>query len=170
MASIITRLLLFLSSYFPLSLIFFILFIAKHRWVSLSILLVGLISVGGMAAYLQQVNRIAPIQVKVVGIKRCDAEAISYIVSYVIPFLAAPFSRWEQGIALSIFFLVLGVLYINSNMIHINPMLNLIGYHIYETTLDDSSVYSLITRRRIKRGEVLRVNTVAENIYLEKIV
>ena len=168
MASIITRLLLFISSYFPLSLIFFILFVAKHCWVSLSILLVGVIGLFGMVIYLQTANGIAPIQVKVVGVQRCDGEAISYIVSYVIPFLAIPFNGWQQGIALSIFFLVTGILYINSNMIHINPMLNLIGYHVYEITLEDSGVYSLIARRRIKRGEVLRIITLAEHIFLEK--
>jgi len=168
MASIITRLLLFFSSYFPLSLIFFFLFVEKHRQASLIILLVGVIGLCGMAAYLQRVNRVAPIQVKVLGVQRCDGEAISYIVSYVIPFLAVPFNGWEQGIALSIFFLVIGVLYINSNMIHVNPMLNLIGYHVYEITLEDGGIYSLITRHRIRRGEVLRVNAVAENIFLEK--
>lgn len=147
---------------------FFFLFLGKHRRVASAILLVGLISLCGMLAYLLKANEIAPIQVKVVGLQRCDGEAISYIVSYIIPFLAVPFNGWEQGIALLIFFLVVCFLYVNSNMIHINPTLNLIGYHIYEITLEDGGIHSLITRRRIKRGAILRVNTVAENVYLEK--
>lgn len=171
MASIITRLLLFLSSYFPLSLIFFFLFAAKHRWASLIILLVGVIGFSGMVVYLQKANTIAPLPVKVVGVQRCDGEAISYIVSYIIPFLAVPFSSWEQGIALSIFFLVIGFLYVNSNLIHINPMLNLIGYHVYEITLEDGGVCFVITRRRrIKRGDILLINIIAEHILLEKIL
>jgi len=37
-------------------------------------------------------------------------------------------------------------------MIHINPMLNLGRYHIYEVTLDDETVHALISKRRISRG------------------
>jgi hypothetical protein len=93
---------------------------------------------------------------------------MSYIVTYIIPFLAVPFNGWEQGIALLIFFLVLCILYVNSNMVHINPMLNLAGYRLYEITLDDGAVHSLITRRRIVRGESLSVIKLGEDILMEK--
>lgn len=121
-----------------------------------------------MVVYFRVANRIAPIQVKVVGIQRRDGEAMSYIVSYIIPFLAIPFSNWEQGVALSIFFVVLGILYVNSNMIHINPMLNLAGYHLYEITLEDGGIHCLITRHRITRGEQLDVIKAGTDILLEK--
>lgn len=168
MASKSARVLLFLSSYFPLAAIFFILFIGKQRWVAISTLSIGLLGLVGMAWYLRRVQRIGPIQVKIKDIQRRDAEAMSYIVSYLIPFLAVPFNGWEQGFALAIFFLVLGVLYVNSNMIHINPMLNLAGYHLYEITLEDGAVHSLLTRRRILRGEKLSVIKAGEDILLEK--
>lgn len=53
-------------------------------------------------------------------------------------------------------------------MIHINPMLNLIGYHIYEITLENGTVNSLIAHRLIKRGEGLLIIQVSETIALEK--
>src|SRR5437879_2353271 len=121
MANIAVRFLLFLSSYFPLALIFFVLFVGSHRWLAILILSVGAVGLVGMNAYLRVAQHLAPIQIRVAGLQRLDAEAMSYIVTYVIPFLAIPFSDWEQGLALSIFFVVLGILYVNSNMIHINP-------------------------------------------------
>jgi hypothetical protein len=168
MASKLARFLLFLSSYFPLAAIFFILFVQKQRCVAVTILSIGLLGLVGLAWYLRVVQRIGPFQVTVKDIQRRDAEAMSYIVSYLIPFIAVPFNGWEQGFALSIFFVVLGVLYVNSNMIHINPMLNLAGYHLYEITLADDAVHSLITRRRIVRGEKLSVIKAGEDILVEK--
>lgn len=168
MANIGTRFLLFISSYFPLALIFFFLFIQRQPWVAIFVLIVGLGGLIGMMSYLRVTNLIAPMQVKIVALQRRDAEAMSYIVSYVIPFLAAPFSGWEQGVALTIFFIVLGVLYVNSNMIHINPMLNLCGYHLYEITLEDGGVHSLIARNRVVRGQLLSVVKAGEDILLEK--
>src|SRR2546428_390585 len=41
MANIAVRFLLFLSSYFPLALIFFVLFVGRHRWLAILILSVG---------------------------------------------------------------------------------------------------------------------------------
>lgn len=53
-------------------------------------------------------------------------------------------------------------------MIHINPMLNLEGYHLYEVTLGDGAIHSLITRRKIKKGERLSVIKLGADILLEK--
>jgi hypothetical protein len=169
MPSIATRLLLFLSSYFPLALIFFVLFIGSHRDAAIATLSLGVIGLFGMYLYLRMASRLAPIQVKVVALQRLDAEAMSYIVTYVIPFVAIPFGAWQQGVALVIFFVVLGILYVNSNMIHINPMLNLAGYHLFEVSLDDGSTRALITRRRrINRDAVLAVVKLGDDILLDK--
>jgi hypothetical protein len=168
MPSPLIRFLLFLSSYFPLALIFFLLFVSARPWLGATILSVGTIGLIGMAIFLRYAQRIAAFKVNVTGIQRRDGDAMSYIVSYVIPFLSLPFSGWEQGIALSIFFVVLSILYVNSNMIHINPMLNLAGYHLYEVTLEDGGIHSLISKRRVARGQPLSVIKIGEDILLEK--
>jgi len=168
MPSILMRLLLFVSSYFPLSVIFFVLLLSNHPVTAILILSFGTIGLIGLAVYLRFVGRLGAIRVKIKDFKSRDAESMSYIVSYVIPFLAIPFSSVGQGIALSIFFVVLAILYVNSNMIHINPMLNLGHYHIYEVTLEDETVHALITKRRIVRGESLSTIKVGEDILLEK--
>jgi hypothetical protein len=169
MPSLLTRLLLFVSSYFPLAAIFFVLFFNKHTVAAISVLSVGTLGLIGLAIYLRVINRFGPISVRVKDVQRRDAESMSYIVSYVIPFLAVPFNGLEQGIALSIFFVVLAILYVNSNMIHINPMLNLGRYHIYEVTLEDETVHALISsKRRITRGQTLSAIKVGEDILLEK--
>jgi hypothetical protein len=168
MPSILARLLLFVSSYFPLAAIFFVLFLKNHPLSAIVVLSVGTLGLIGLAIYLRIVNRLSAISVKVKDIQRRDAESMSYIVSYVIPFLAVPFNGFEQGVALGMFFAVLAILYVNSNMIHINPMLNLGRYHIYEVTLEDDTTHALISKRRIRRGETLSTIKVGEDILLEK--
>jgi hypothetical protein len=168
MPSILARLLLFVSSYFPLAAIFFVLFLKNHPLSAIAVLSIGTLGLIGLAIYLRVVNRLSAISVKIKDVQRRDAESMSYIVSYVIPFLAVPFNGFEQGIALGIFFVVLAILYVNSNMIHINPMLNLGRYHIYEVTLEDDTTHALISKRRIRRGETLSTIKIGEDILLEK--
>lgn len=170
MPSVLVRTMLFLSSYFPLALIFFFLFIQQQPAWAIGILAVGAMGLLIMLLYFFYfAQRFAPIQEKITGLHGRDAEPMSYIASYLIPFIALPFSGWQQVTALLILIVVLGIVYVNSNMIHINPMLNLLGYHLYEITLADSKeTYSLITRRRIGRGETLHLVDIGEGIFLEK--
>ena len=170
MPSVLLRYLLFVSSYFPLALIFFFLFIEQQPlWagIVLAIGLLGLIIM--LVFFLQLAPRLAPIQEKVTGLQGRDTEAMGYIASYLIPFVAIPFGGWQQGVALLIFIVVLSIVYVNSNMIHINPMLNLVGYHLYEITIEHSETpHALVTRRRVVRGETLLLIDVGSGIFLEK--
>jgi hypothetical protein len=119
-----------------------------------------------MLVYLRTAATLNPLSVTVQHLQRRDSEAMSYVVSYLVPFLSIPFSGWQQGISLSIFFLMLAILYINSGMIHINPMLNLIGFKIYEIEDPIGATYAVVSRKRIARGETLSVIKIDDDILL----
>lgn len=168
MPSVVTRLMLFLSSYSPLSLIFFVVLVHEHKYVATGILATGLGGLSWMLLYLQKAQKLGGVQFNIASFQKRDEEAMAYIVSYIIPFLVIPFHGWKEGIALAIFFVVLAVLYVNSNMIHINPMLNIFGYHLYEVTAQDGAVYSLLARRTIRHKETVTVVKLGEDILLER--
>lgn len=172
MPTIFVRCMLFVSSYFPLTVIILILFAAQQplfAWLTFSIGLVGLIVT---FVYISKIApRTAPIQVKITGRQVKDGDVMGYIASYIIPLVTFPLNGWQQITTLLIFIVVLGIVYINSDMIRINPMLNLAGYHLYEISVENGEQsYSLLTRRRIERNEVVRIVDVGSGIYLEKFV
>ncbi len=111
-----------------------------------------------------------PIQVKITGRQEKDGDIMGYVASYIVPFVTFPLNGWQQIPTLLVFISVLGVIYVNSSMIRINPMLSFVGFHLYDITVEnDPDTYSLFTRRRIKRGETVRIVDVGRGIYLEKI-
>ncbi len=170
MPTSLIRGMLFLSSYFPLALIFFFLFVEQHFIWAIVILAIGLSGLIIMILYFFQfAPRLGSIQEKITGLQSRDGEVMGYIASYLIPFVAIPFGGWQQGIALLIFIVVLGIVYVNSNMIHINPMLNLMGYHLYEITVEHSEVpHALITHYRVALGETVHLIDIGDGIFLEK--
>ena len=86
---------LFLSSYFPLALIFFLLFIGKQPIWAIVALAVGLAGLIIMVLYfLRFAPRLGSFQTKVTGMQRRDADVMSYIASYLIPFVAFPLDGW----------------------------------------------------------------------------
>ena len=169
MPSILTRLHLFLSSYFPLSLIYFMMLVPEHKYVATGILMAGTWGLFWMLIYLRKAQTLGSFQVKIAAFHRLDAEAMAYIVTYIIPFLEIPLHGGREGAAIAVFFVVLGILFVYSNMIHVNPMLNLLGYHLYEITTEDGGVHSLLTRRSIRRRETIEVVRIGDDILLEKL-
>ncbi|HFD87403.1 MAG TPA: hypothetical protein ENJ35_06990 [Gammaproteobacteria bacterium] len=92
---------------------------------------------------------------------------MSYIVTYLLPFIALPSGDLASGISLGIFLIVLAILYVNSDMLHINPMLNLAGWHIYEVTLEKGEIFTLIAKVRVRKDMDLKVTQMGDWIYLE---
>ncbi len=170
MPTVLIRCMLFLSSYFPLALIFFVLFVEQQPVWAMIVLIIGLSGFITMALYFFQfAPQLSSIQERITGLQRHDGDVMGYIASYLIPFVAIPFGGWQQGVALLIFVIVLGIVYVNSNMIHINPMLNLLGYHVYEITLEHSETsHSLITHRRITKNEMIHLIDIGDGIFLDK--
>jgi len=61
------------------------------------------------------------------------------------------------------------VLYVRSNMIYINPILNFFGYHLYEVEIEASqSAHYYITRKPPERGREIRFVRLSDDIFLEK--
>lgn len=170
MPSLFVRCMLFFSSYFPLMLIYSILLWRPNFSWAVGILVLGIVSLLVTYLYIYgRKNRGGVSQAKITGVEKRDENVVSYIASYLIPFVTFPLATPEQVASILIFVGVLLILYVNSNMIYINPMLNLVGWHVYEITIetDDVSHY-LIGHQGIRPNRILYFVEISDNVYLEK--
>lgn len=170
MPTIYMRVLLFFSSYFPLFLILGILFARKNWILSLVIVCLGSLALLELWRYLHdRRQRQQHSFTKILDYHRRDSEAMSYIASYVVPFASFSLETIQQALALSVFVIVLLVLYVNSNMIYINPMLNLVGYHLYEIEIEHSNhSHYYLARKRLARGEIIHYVRISDEVLLEQ--
>ncbi|MCB9365895.1 MAG: hypothetical protein H6508_01715 [Calditrichaeota bacterium] len=167
MPNLFTKLILFASSYLPLWIIFAIQLLARQNRIG------AYIAVGfaafcflGLMVFLKIVQGINPLTLKVASIQRRDGEAMSYIVTYLLPFIALPSCEIGDLLSLGIFLVVLAVLYVNSDMIHINPVLNLLGWHVYEIEDDKGHVFTILSKSRLKRGTEIGAIRIGEDMYV----
>jgi hypothetical protein len=168
MANAFARFILFLSSYIPLWAIFAIITLRTMPKVSIGFGVLAVLSLAGTVIFLRIVQRFEGIEMPVGVIRRKDSDTMSYIASYIIPFAATAFDKVEQVVALGIFLVVLCAVYINSSMIHINPLLSLMGYNLYEIEDADGNPYFLTSKRNLRRGDTVKAIDLANNIFLEK--
>ena len=169
--NIFVRCMLFLSSYFPLFVILFVLLGEQQpglAWFSLG---VGLLGLAVTYLYFKTVVfRRSPIKGDITSRHARGSEIMGYIASYIVPFVTFSLSSWRQIVALAIFILILGIVYIFSeDMVRVNPVFNLLGYRLYEVTVEQGKdSFALITRRRIKYGDRVLLIKVDDGIFWEK--
>lgn len=169
MPSVLARATLFLSGYAPLFLIFSIQYFSKYGLWALAPAGLGAIAVVGMIVWIKWLGNTGPVTVPVRAVRRKDAEVIAYIFAYVFPFLGLDLNDNGSTIGLAVFFVVLMVLNVSSNMVHINPMLNLLGYHVYEIDTDTEENHTLITRRsRLARDTDVDAVSIGDEVWMEK--
>lgn len=170
MPSLFVRCMLFFSSYFPLILIFGVFLWRSNFYWAISIFALGVISLLVTFLYMRRRWKKGGVsQARITEIEKRDENVLSYIASYLVPFVTFPLATPEQVIGLVVFITILLIVYINSNMIYINPMLNLVGYHLYEITIEsDEMPHYLLARQLIKPKQTLYFVEISNNIYLEK--
>jgi hypothetical protein len=169
MPTIQMRVLLFFSSYFPLFLIIGILLFSKSWIATVVIVLLDVFFVCTLWLYLRACKRTNQHSfIKLCAYRQRDSEAMSYIASYVVPFASFSLDAIPQVLALAIFILMLLLLYVNSNMIYVNPLLNLMGYHLYEIEVEHGThSFYYLARKRLARGEIIHYVSISNDVLLE---
>lgn len=98
-------------------------------------------------------------------------ELMNYIVTYVIPFLNFDISKWQDIGSLLILLLLVGVIYIESNLVYINPMLSLYGYRILEIEVSthnqpNQTIIVISNGKKFGTGTEVKLVHLTEDIYV----
>lgn len=177
----IFKTLLFISSYFPLYIILLLTIIPFNdlKWASLvdtkqeiimyCILLLLIVISFIPLVFIYNCERNASIKAEKVTQK--NSETLSYLVTYIVPILAIDLEKTQTLITNALLFVLIGFLYIKSNLLHINILFLIFGWNIYE----DTSGRLIISRENpdyFKREELaentINVRSIGSKIYLHK--
>lgn len=164
---------LFLSSYLPLFLI-----LAIKNWYNLALNIVLLFVIGYSLIWfiiIRLVNKSTTESYTVVKVESKTKDALSYLIPYIISFIAFDIDKMQDIISLIILLLILFVVSINSEIIYVNPILYFIKYDIYDIEackpyIDcEKSIIKivLIAKSKIKKGSTIDVRNVDGNVMLE---
>lgn len=88
MPNVPTRLILFLSSYAPLFLIIAMRGWSDSRYLAVGLAIVAVLSILMLFVFLRVAQKLAADRVKIDSVASRDGDAMSYIVTYLLPFLA----------------------------------------------------------------------------------
>ncbi|MGE7843796.1 hypothetical protein ACQKNX_23815 [Lysinibacillus sp. NPDC093712] len=104
-------------------------------------------------------------------VSRKNEEILSYLVTYIVPLLAIDITEKSTLVTNGILFMLIGYLYVKSNLIHVNITFLLFGWNTYEDELGRVIISKenpdYFNRIKIS-GNNLHVRKLANNIYLHR--
>ncbi len=181
--TLFAKLILFLTSYIPLGMIFIIIDFNKfskpffhNPFFSFSLMIFIALLIIFLIIFLKYFKKkSSQIEIfQVINVNNMDGEILAYIFTYILPFLGFPS---EKIIPIAIFLLIIiGILYIKSEMIGINPILSLIGYHIIKIEIikngwNKSKDIVLISKEdyfQVKHSENISTVQIEKSLYFLK--
>ena len=120
---------------------------AASRSYALSAVLVAVLLVGvcvGLLALAKRELQTDP--VTITKAVRMDKEALGFLVAYALPVVA---SKDPTNLAaLAVFMLMVGLVLVQLQILHVNPLLGMLGFHFYQVELENSDTALVITRSR----------------------
>jgi hypothetical protein len=104
--------------------------------------------------------------IEAIKVKNINSEYLAFLTTYIIPLVLVDFSSKRQITILVFILLVVGVIYVKTNMFYSNPTLALLGYRIYEVETNvDGICGTFISLDEIEDGQTVRYIRLDKNVF-----
>ena len=168
----LVKLRLFASSYAPLFAIAAIRL--EGRVLRLTLLLIALASAYSAVRLVRVSAGITKRSIKIVEVRDQGAEVAAYVGTYLLPFLMVSQPTSSDLLAYGCFVAVVGVVYVRSSLVAINPLLYLLNYRLYSAAIEqvrETKVVRrpvlLITKAARREDGAVSVTDLADGVLLE---
>jgi len=111
-----------------------------------------------------------PFEIK--KIEGINYEHLTFLATYVVPLISFDFGSGRQMIVLTLLLIVMGVIYVKTDLFYANPSLALLGFHIYRADGDFKNGgregIILICRGKLTKGQKVSYIKLDDRIYYAK--
>jgi hypothetical protein len=158
------RWLLFASSYCPLFLLASIR--SQDDQLRRGLGIAALLAAASLLIVVVAARRIQPRQRTVVAREDRGPDVAGYLATYLLPLLAAPDPSGHDLIAYGGYILLVGLVYVRSSMVAINPLAYLIGYRLTEVSTAAGDRQMLLSRQVPPTGHTILVRRVLPGLLI----
>ncbi|MCE2530085.1 MAG: hypothetical protein J4G11_09475 [Acidimicrobiia bacterium] len=163
------RVRLFLSSYVPLFFVGAVRFDDSRLRVFLGFLVIaGIWSL--VSLILVSTRRVHPREATSTRVRDLSSEVAAYVATYLLPLMTVPNPSPRDLIAYALVLSVFGVVFVNSDLVGVNPLLSLCGYSVFRVSgvrklaTGEEADTIVISRDRIVAGSTLELADLATGV------
>lgn len=178
--------LIFLSAYSPLSIIFaiqdfdewvqplpdypWIVFPAvEHPWIVRTTIVVSIMSCVLLFVCMRGIKN-SDRPVTILNVSNRSGELINYSIPYMISFFVTDLGDKQLALSFLFFMLIMYFLTLKTHNIFVNPILALLGYNLYDVTFVRDGIecesFFLVKKPRLNPGQSCQIEELSEQLYL----
>lgn len=147
----------FLKNWFPF-LCFFLFLVSMFFWFEFKFKLKGSTSIPFKVSKSENVN----------------FEHLTFLSTYIIPLISFNFDNDKFKILFSMLVVVIGYIYVRTNLFYANPSLAIMGYSIYKVDAvfrdEVKENIILLTSNKIKKDSIVTYIELGENVYFGRVI
>ena len=171
--NLMLRIVMFISSYFPLYVIVIVLYFSKILKgilefniliIGVALFMVALILISFMSVCMLKNGKGSREKV-IKDLENPDDTVLSYIMTYIIPLIANGDNSKEVYIVNILLFILIGYIYLRLNLIYLNPLWAMFGYIIYRDA-DKEIVITDISREVLRHKERIKGYYISNDIFI----
>ena len=121
----------------------------------------------GLSITFYVLNKISGDFKKATKIKPASIINFEYFLAYIIPFVAIDIDSMRQLLAYGILFVFIGLLYIRTELIYVNPTLSMLGYNLFKIEADNENIV-LITKNSYQQALSNPIVPIGNDLYYER--
>ena len=93
-------------------------------------------------------------------------EVAGYLATYLLPFVTVAEPGVRDVIAYALFLMIVGVIFVRSSLVQINPTLYLFGWRLFAIEIGDGWSGYVLARMPIRRGERVQVVRMTDRLFI----
>jgi hypothetical protein len=167
---------LFLSSYSPAFLILAVRSLHRSTALFAGSLAIAVVSAGAFLLFVWLARQGGPFRAVVEDVEPRDGDLAAYVATYLLPFVVVFGATAQDVVALALFLFFIGLLWVNSRMVYLNPLLAMARYHVYVVRLRPLGVttaesvprsFLLSHARDLRVGDEVRPDRIASGVLID---
>jgi hypothetical protein len=168
---------LFFSSYMPLFLLIALRSINHSKSIAIGSGILTVFGAAGVLLFFYAARRKTAGDYRLLEVENRDADVAAYGATYLLPFLTVFSGSWQDVVSLTAFIIILGIIYVRSRLIYVNPVLAILGFRLWrvipltagaQPTPEHSPWprFLLAKSDRIRKGQVITAHRVTDDLLL----
>ena len=170
---LMTRIVMFISSYFPLYIMIIILYYSKilkgleehNNFIVCFVLLIAILIVISISSILLLKRGRGIKEIDARNLENPDDTVLSYIMTYIIPLITNGDSSKEVYVVNIFLFILIGYIYLRLNLIYLNPLWAMFGYVIYKNA-NKEIIITNVSREILRHKENLKGYYISNDIFV----
>lgn len=144
--------------------------LVKDNMVPFICIILLLYSIFAYYRFKYDTRKTVELPVKIVKLEKINYEHLTFLATYIIPLITFDFEKERYVLVLAALLIIMGVIYIKTDLFYANPSLALLGFNIYklDISISENKIKEgviVITRRKLEAGSMFSYIVLDDRVY-----